>query len=91
LIIFGLGYVLGTRAGRERYEQLRGAWDKMRQDPRVQQKAHQVADTARQRAPLVADKVTSAAGAAAGAARNKVNGSSDAGSDPLAGPQGTLP
>jgi len=91
LIIFGLGYVLGTRAGRERYEQLRGAWDKMRQDPRVQEKAHQVADTARQRAPLLGDKGNSAAGAAAGAARNKVNGSSDAGSDPLAGPQGTLP
>jgi hypothetical protein len=95
LIAFGLGYVLGTRAGRERYEQIMGTVDKVKSDPRVQQKAQQAVDTARQQAPVVADKVTSAAGSAAGAAKDKVTGSSssDASREPhhMAGPQGDLP
>ena len=33
---FGAGYVLGSRAGRERYEQLRRTWDKAKDDPRLQ-------------------------------------------------------
>ncbi|MGY1914051.1 hypothetical protein ABC795_06235 [Blastococcus sp. HT6-30] len=33
---FGAGYVLGSRAGRERYEQIRRAWDKAKDDPRLQ-------------------------------------------------------
>lgn len=33
---FGIGYVLGTRAGRERYEQIRQAAEKVQTDPRVQ-------------------------------------------------------
>ncbi len=93
LIAFGLGYVLGAKAGRERYAQIMGTVDKVRQDPRVQEKAHQVADTARQQAPVVADKVSSAASAATAAAANakdKVSGSSP---EPhyMAGPQGDLP
>jgi hypothetical protein len=71
----GAGYVLGTRAGRERYEQIMGTVNKVKNDPRVQEKAHQAVDTARQQAPVVADRVTSAAGTAA----SKVKGS---GSDP---------
>jgi hypothetical protein len=67
----GVGYVLGTRAGRERYDQIKGTVNKLKNDPRVQEKAHQAVDTARHQAPLVADKVTSAAGAAAA----KVTGS----------------
>jgi hypothetical protein len=70
----GVGYVLGTRAGRERYDQIKGTVNKVKNDPRVQEKAHQAVDTARHQAPLVADKVTSAAGAAAA----KVTGGSEA-------------
>ena len=33
---FGAGYVLGARAGRERYEQIRRAWDHAKDDPRLQ-------------------------------------------------------
>jgi uncharacterized protein YjbJ (UPF0337 family) len=92
LIAFGMGYVLGSRAGHERYEQIMGTVDKVRQDPRVQEKAHQVADTARQQAPGLADKVTSAASAATAAAKDKVTGS-DGSPQPhhMAGPQGDLP
>jgi hypothetical protein len=72
----GVGYVLGTRAGRERYEQIKGTVEKVKNDPRVQEKAHQAVDTARQQAPVVADKVTSAAGTAA--SKVKGSGSADA-------------
>jgi hypothetical protein len=33
---FGAGYVLGARAGRERYEQIRRAWYHAKDDPRLQ-------------------------------------------------------
>jgi hypothetical protein len=33
---FGAGYVLGARAGRERYEQIRRAWAHAKDDPRLQ-------------------------------------------------------
>ena len=39
--LFGLGagYVLGARAGRERYEQIRRAWSQAKDDPRLQSMA----------------------------------------------------
>ena len=91
---FSLGYVLGTRAGRERYEQIMGTVNKVKNDPRVQEKAHQAVDVAKQQAPVVADKVTAAAGAATAAAKDakdKVSGSSEPRVEHLAGPQGDLP
>ncbi|MCV2489762.1 hypothetical protein OF117_10350 [Geodermatophilus sp. YIM 151500] len=36
LLGFGAGYVLGARAGRERYEQIRRAWARAKDDPRLQ-------------------------------------------------------
>ena len=33
---FGAGYVLGAKAGRERYEQIRRAWANAKDDPRLQ-------------------------------------------------------
>jgi hypothetical protein len=85
-----IGYVLGARAGRERYEQIVRLVTKVKNDPRVQQKAHQAVDVAKEQGPVMADKVTHAAGAMAA----KVIGSDDP--DParphhMAGPQGDLP
>jgi hypothetical protein len=74
LVAFAAGYVLGARAGQERYRQIMGTVDRVRQDPRVQEKTHQAVDVAKQQAPLVADKVTSAATSAASAAVAKVGG-----------------
>lgn len=65
LVAGGVGYVLGTRAGRERYEQIKQMAGKVKDDPRVQEKAHQAADMAKEKAPVVKDKMSSAAGAAA--------------------------
>ncbi len=38
----GAGYVLGARAGRERYEEIRRGWDRAKDDPRLQSLAGMV-------------------------------------------------
>ena len=53
--------MLGAQAGRERYEQIRGTVNKVKNDPRVQEKTQHAVDVAKRQAPIVADKVTSAA------------------------------
>jgi len=63
LFVFGLllGYVLGTRAGRERYEQIRAGAEKVWQDPRVQRQVHTVEEFVKDKAPDVTEKATQAA------------------------------
>ena len=51
------GYVLGSRAGRERYEQIRSTARRLWQDPRVQQKRHQATATVKERGSAAAHKV----------------------------------
>ena len=65
IVAGGIGYVLGARAGRQRYEQLRGMAVKVKNNPKVQETARQAADSAKDAAPVVKDKVAGAAGAAA--------------------------
>ena len=98
LVAGGIGYVLGARAGRERYDQIRGLAEQVRNNPKVQEKAHQAADAAREHAPVVKDKLTDAAGTAASkvkpsggsSAEDKLNPDSTAlQDDPY--PQGNLP
>jgi len=91
LAAFGAGYVLGARAGRTRYDQIMGTVEKVRNDPRVQEKTHQAVDVAKHQAPMVADKVTSAASTAATAAASKVRASDEPKVNHVAGPQGDLP
>jgi hypothetical protein len=54
----GLGYVLGTRAGREKYEELRKAALKVWNDPRVQKQVDAVEDFVKDKAPDVAEFVS---------------------------------
>jgi hypothetical protein len=75
LVAGGIGYVLGTRAGRERYDQIAGLATKVKNDPRVQDVAHQAAETAKAQAPVVKDKVASAASTVAD--KVKPSGGSD--------------
>jgi hypothetical protein len=105
LIAGGIGYVLGTKAGRERYEQIRSQFEKVKSDPRVQEKAQQAADLAKEKAPVVKDKVTGAANTAATKVKSgggdDSNGAANGAADQLnpestifqdnPGPQGTLP
>ncbi len=55
LVGFGVGYVLGTRAGRERYEQIKSTAQKLWQDPRVQKQVKHAEDFAKDKAPEVVD------------------------------------
>jgi hypothetical protein len=98
LIAGGIGYVLGAKAGRERYEQLRAQFDKVRNDPRVQEKTQQAVDLAREKAPVVKDTLADAAGAATEKVKSTSGGGSTDSLNPDrikvtedSGPQGTLP
>ena len=51
------GYVLGARAGRERYEQIKSTANKVAQDPRVRAKAQDASTKVKEKAPLLKDKV----------------------------------
>ena len=50
LLAGAAGYVLGTRAGRERYEQIKSAAQRVARDPRVQRKAQEAQSMAKQKA-----------------------------------------
>ncbi|WP_370615709.1 hypothetical protein [Mumia sp. Pv 4-285] len=56
-----VGYVLGTRDGRERFEQIKGKAQSMWNDPTVQQKVSDAQDYAMEKAPEVQDKVVQTA------------------------------
>ena len=73
LVAGGVGYVLGARAGRERYEQIKKAATRVKEDPRVQE-AHQAADLAKDKAPVVKDKVAAPPSAAADKTRRRRRG-----------------
>ena len=82
-LVIGLatGYVLGTRDGRERYEQIKTQANRLMNDPRVQEKASQATDLAKQKAPVLKDKVAGATHKAGGSSE----GSGDTGSAGSAG------
>lgn len=59
-----VGYVLGTRAGREQYEKIRTQAKAFWGDPRVQEQVHHAQETVQQtvkeQAPVVQQKLTDA-------------------------------
>jgi hypothetical protein len=64
------GYVLGSKAGRGRYEQIKSQTDKLWNDPKVQQFASDAQDFAAEKAPVVKEKVGAAAGTVASKAKS---------------------
>ncbi len=66
----GIGYILGARAGRERYdeivEKVSGVWE----DPRVAKARHEAARYAREQAPVIRDQAQRAAKATAARAQD---------------------
>ena len=73
-----VGFLLGSRAGRAPYEQFMRAIGQLKDDPRVQAKAHEGAQFVREQAPVVADKVADAARTATDKVTSAVSGSADA-------------
>lgn len=61
LIGGGIGYVLGARAGRERYEQIERQARRVWKDPRVEQKKAESQEAARSAATQLKDKAAEAA------------------------------
>jgi hypothetical protein len=82
LVGLGVGYVLGTRAGRERYEQIKDAASKLWNDPRVQQRVDQAEDFVKDKAPEVAEFLADGAKTVV----SKVSGSKVSGSTPTKTP-----
>lgn len=70
LVGAAVGYVLGARAGRERFDQISDKASKVWGDPRVQEKVEDVKTTA----PELAGKAAENAKAAAERAKAKVSG-----------------
>lgn len=84
LLVVGLaaGYVLGARAGRERYEDIKRVADKFWNSPRVQRQVRTVEDFARDKAPdvvgFLADGAKKVATQVSGTSRSTASGSTPA-------------
>lgn len=61
-----IGYVLGARAGRERYDQMKGKATELWESPRVSKARTSVEDYARTQAPILRDKAEAVAKATPG-------------------------
>ena len=84
LTVFGAGYVLGARAGRERYEQIASGARKVAGNPTVQAASSKAQETIAQQAPVVAEAVKDKAASAAHTVQEKVSdrfGSDDSSSN----------
>lgn len=99
----GVGYVLGTRSGRERYQQMKDKAQDMWQDPRVQDRADYAQEVLKEKASdvssAVAAKVSDVGSAVATKVSDKVGSHSSEeptelhpiGVTSSTGPQGPLP
>lgn len=65
-----VGYVLGTREGRERYDAMKAKVTELWENPRVARARKDVEAYARQQAPIIRDRAEAAAKAAPGVAKD---------------------
>ncbi len=70
----GAGYVLGARAGRQRYDQIAATARKVAGNPKVQSVAHRAQGAAAQQASAAAGAAKDKVAAAASTAADKVRG-----------------
>ncbi len=82
LLLIGIGYVLGAKAGRARYEQLKHRYQQFANNPKVQSTVAKAEETVRAQAPVVADKVSAVAGAAVSKVKHSGNGDEEFPTDP---------
>ena len=77
----GAGYVLGARAGRERYDQISSSVSRLWGNPKVQSRVvdleDKAGDLARQAGSVAQEKVGAAASSVAGTVKDKVSGGSN--------------
>lgn len=77
LMAVAAGYVLGARAGRERYEQIVDAANRFWGNPTVRKTASTVGETVKEQAPVAKDKMAGAASSV----MDKVHSSGDSSGD----------
>lgn len=70
----GVGYVFGTRAGRERYEQIREGAQRVARNPKVRSATSKAQDTVAQQASVAADAAKAKASEAAAKVRSSDSG-----------------
>jgi oxygen-dependent protoporphyrinogen oxidase len=78
-----IGYVFGTRAGRERYEQIKSKAGDVWKNPRIQDKVSEAEHFVSEKAPNVQAKISDAAKTAADAARSRFGSDAHDGHDVL--------
>lgn len=88
---FAAGYVLGARAGRERYEQIASSARRFAGNPTVQSAASRAQETVATQAPVVADAVKDKASSAASAVADKVHRDGDGATTSGTAAPGTTP
>jgi uncharacterized protein (UPF0333 family) len=74
LVAAGAGYVLGARAGRQRYDQIAATARKVAGNPKVQHVAHKAQDAAAQQASAAAGMAKDTVSSVASTAADKVRG-----------------
>lgn len=57
----GLGYLLGSRAGRQSYESIKAQAQKLWNDPKVQERVSEGTEWAKEKAPILQEKVSEGA------------------------------
>ena len=74
LVGFGAGYVLGAQAGRQRYEQIRQAWNSFMGNPSVQRVAERSKEMAGEAGRKSVDAVQQGVEKASGTVRSRLHG-----------------
>lgn len=77
LLGLAIGYVFGTRAGRERYEQLRAGAERLWTNPRVQTQVHRAEDYVRGLAPETVERVETTAKKVANQVKSRRGGTAE--------------
>ncbi|MCY1159590.1 MAG: YtxH protein [Citricoccus sp.] len=72
-----IGYLLGSREGRQNLDKFAKNAQKLWNDPKTQEQVHKAASTVKEKAPGVADKATGLADKAADSIRDRAPGVAD--------------
>lgn len=72
-----VGYVFGTKAGRERYDQIMSQFNRVKNDPRVQQKTNEAERLVKSKAAEAASVAKDKAAEASSAVKDKASGGAD--------------